>query len=358
MGGTKIWGWREGNGRAMLYPKGSQNIGTQRIQATARPAKIWWVARTQVVVVILYSGSTNTRRIKSNNNAKLVATPHRRNTVLVKHATRRFHWKFGRIRKSIHEKFMVNIQTTSINRRSQILYAEIGQSIAFIYRMVECNKKLSIRHLRRASNRCLCIWPSPFGLVEELGRTKPKMVSELMEIANRFADGENGYHSKRAHSPKYNRSSRQRNQRRRPRNNDGRTMRNQVAAGYKRRNRERDENEEYHKKDNYRWDRPKYSDPSAEDILHGPCCIHYAYLDGKRVSNHLMRDCRTFLKFQEAMELIQGSKPGCTTYDRTTTDQGYQIQSGTGYPNQRCKYLQWSSLFQSLKKNRKAYRGK
>jgi hypothetical protein len=27
-------------------------------------------------------------------------------------------------------------------------------------------------------------------LVEELGRTKPKMVSELMEVANRFADGE------------------------------------------------------------------------------------------------------------------------------------------------------------------------
>jgi hypothetical protein len=27
-------------------------------------------------------------------------------------------------------------------------------------------------------------------LVEELGRTKPKTVSELMEVANRFADGE------------------------------------------------------------------------------------------------------------------------------------------------------------------------
>jgi hypothetical protein len=27
-------------------------------------------------------------------------------------------------------------------------------------------------------------------LVEELGRAKPKTVSELMEVANRFADGE------------------------------------------------------------------------------------------------------------------------------------------------------------------------
>jgi hypothetical protein len=75
-------------------------------------------------------------------------------------------------------------------------------------------------------------------------------------------------------------------------------MRNQVAAGYERRDGEGDEqkNDKYHKKDNYRQDRSKYSDPSAEDILHGPCCIHYVYLDGKRVSNHLMRDCRTFLK--------------------------------------------------------------
>jgi hypothetical protein len=48
-------------------------------------------------------------------------------------------------------------------------------------------------------------------LVEELGRTKPKTVSELMEIDNRFADGVDAYHSKRARSPEYDRSSRQRN---------------------------------------------------------------------------------------------------------------------------------------------------
>jgi hypothetical protein len=89
-------------------------------------------------------------------------------------------------------------------------------------------------------------------LVEEFGRTKPRTVSELIEIANRFADGEDAYHSKRARSPKYDRSSRQHNQRRRSRNEDGRTMRNQVAAGYERRDGEGDENEKYHKKDNYK----------------------------------------------------------------------------------------------------------
>jgi hypothetical protein len=84
-------------------------------------------------------------------------------------------------------------------------------------------------------------------LIEELGRTNPKTVSELTEIANRFADGEVAYYSKRARSPEYDRSSRQHNQRRRSHNEDGRTMRNQVAVGYERRDGERDENEEYHK---------------------------------------------------------------------------------------------------------------
>jgi hypothetical protein len=33
--------------------------------------------------------------------------------------------------------------------------------------------------------------------VEEVGRTKPRMVLELMEVANRFADGEDAYNNKR-----------------------------------------------------------------------------------------------------------------------------------------------------------------
>jgi hypothetical protein len=86
-------------------------------------------------------------------------------------------------------------------------------------------------------------------LIEELGRTKPKTVSELMIIANRFTDGEDACHSKRSRSPEYDR---QRNQRRRSRNKDSRTRRNQIAAGYERKNEEGDENEEYHKKNNHR----------------------------------------------------------------------------------------------------------
>jgi hypothetical protein len=95
------------------------------------------------------------------------------------------------------------------------------------------------------------------------------------------------------------------NQRHRSCNEDNRISRNQVSIGYKRSDKEGGEHKsrEYHIKDNSRGDKSRYFDPSAEDILNGPCRIHYAYLNGKRVSNHLMRDCRTFVKLQEAMEL-------------------------------------------------------
>jgi hypothetical protein len=41
-----------------------------------------------------------------------------------------------------------------------------------------------------------------------------------------------------------------------------------------------------------------------------------------------MRDCRTFVKLQEAMELNQGAKPRSTAYDKRIVNQGYPIKSG------------------------------
>jgi hypothetical protein len=129
-------------------------------------------------------------------------------------------------------------------------------------------------------------------LIEELGRTNPRTISELMEVANRFANREDAYNNKRARSPEVDRASRQRQ---RARNEDRCTRRNQIAVGYERKEEEGYESREFQSRINHGEEKPKYSGPSAEDMLHGPCRIHYAYLDGKRVSNHQMRDCRTFL---------------------------------------------------------------
>jgi hypothetical protein len=63
-----------------------------------------------------------------------------------------------------------------------------------------------------------------------MGRTKPRTVAELMDIANRFAHGEDAYNNKRARSPEDDRHAWPHNQRRRFRNYD---KHNQVAAGFK-----------------------------------------------------------------------------------------------------------------------------
>jgi hypothetical protein len=151
--------------------------------------------------------------------------------------------------------------------------------------------------------------------VEEIGRTRPTIVAELMEEANKFADGEDAYNNKRGRSPEVDITSRQR-RRHRSRDNQGR--RNQVAAGYEAREEKGYENRRFQAKGT---EKPRYFGPSAEDMLYGPCRIHYAYLDGKRVSNHQMKDCRTFLRLQNAMGSRQGGWQG-----ERHISQGYQVQ--------------------------------
>jgi hypothetical protein len=139
-----------------------------------------------------------------------------------------------------------------------------------------------------------------------------------MEVANRFADGEDAYNNKRGRSPEVNKTSRQRQ---RYRNGDNHGRRNQIAAGYDRRNEEGYENKESQTRDSQGTEKPKYSGTSAEDMLYGPYRIHYAYLDRKRVSNHQMKDCRTFLRLQNAMDSRQGAQHG-----GKSMSQGYQMQ--------------------------------
>jgi hypothetical protein len=143
-------------------------------------------------------------------------------------------------------------------------------------------------------------------LVEEMGRIKPKIVSDLMDVANRFADGEDTCNNKRTRSPEDDRRNGYGGQRRRSRNYDNYGSHSQVAAGYKdnsyqgsdhRSSGYRSYGKEDYKKFQTRESR-EYN-PSPEDMLNGPCHIHSAFVDGKRVSRHAMKDCTIFLKLQE-----------------------------------------------------------
>jgi hypothetical protein len=70
-------------------------------------------------------------------------------------------------------------------------------------------------------------------LVEEMGRIKPKTVSDLMDVANRFADGEDACNNKCTRLPEDDRGNTYGGQRRRSRNYDNYGSHSQVAARYK-----------------------------------------------------------------------------------------------------------------------------
>jgi hypothetical protein len=143
-------------------------------------------------------------------------------------------------------------------------------------------------------------------LVEEMGRIKPKTVSDLMDIANRFANGEDACNNKWTRSPEDDRGNRYGSQRRRSRNYDNYGSHSQVVAGYKDNSYQGNDRrssgyrsygkEDYRNSKKFQTKKPREYNPSPEDMLNGPCHIHSAFVDGKRVSRHAMKDCTTFLK--------------------------------------------------------------
>jgi hypothetical protein len=144
-------------------------------------------------------------------------------------------------------------------------------------------------------------------LVEEMGRIKPKIVSDLMDVANRFADGEDACNNKHTRSPEDDRGNRYGGQRRRSRNYHNYGSHSQIAAGYKDNSYQGNDRKSLgyrsYGKEDYKKFQPRESreyNPSPEDMLNEPCHIHSTFVDGKRVSRHAMKDCTTFLKLQEA----------------------------------------------------------
>jgi hypothetical protein len=68
----------------------------------------------------------------------------------------------------------------------------------FIYIALERNKNLAENVSGELAIDAFVLGLRRSDLVEDMCRTKPRIVSELMEVANRFADGEDTYHNKRA----------------------------------------------------------------------------------------------------------------------------------------------------------------
>jgi hypothetical protein len=139
-----------------------------------------------------------------------------------------------------------------------------------------------------------------------------------MDIANKFTDGEDTYHNKRTRSPEDDRSHRYNGQKQRPHNYDNYSSHSQITARYRDNNNTQGDE---HQNNGYHNDNRDDSGPSKsfksrtlrgynwspEDILNGPCNMHYTYIDRKRVSNLRMKDCQTFVKLATRSCWIQAS---------------------------------------------------
>jgi hypothetical protein len=186
-------------------------------------------------------------------------------------------------------------------------------------------------------------------LVEEMGRIKPKTVSDLIDVANRFADGEDACNNKCMQSPEDDKGNRYGGQRRRSRNYDNYGSHSQVATGYKdnsyQNNDHKSSGYRSYCKEDYKKFHPrefrKYN-PSPEDMLNGPCHIDSAFVDGKRVSRHTIKDCTTFLKLQEAA-LNKQAEAKRQGYEGNTSNAPATQQGNSGAPkgqdqsNQGCE---------------------
>jgi hypothetical protein len=112
------------------------------------------------------------------------------------------------------------------------------------------------------------------------------------------------------HVDLYHRGNRYNSQRRRSSNYDKYGSHSQVATGYKDNNYQGDDYRNsgyrsYGREDSSNNKRfqsrgSREYNPSPENMLNGPCHIHFAFVDGKRVSTHAIKDCKTFLKLPEA----------------------------------------------------------
>jgi hypothetical protein len=169
------------------------------------------------MVVRLPTSSANIQGNKSNSNAKFAVTPHRRSAVLVKYFTQRFHRKWEELENQFARNFRSTYKRPAsleevklcVQRRDETLRSYIQRWSIIKNSAEDVSDERAIDAFSARLHRS--------DLVEEIGRIKPRTVSELMEVANRFADGEDVYNNKRGHSPEVDKTSRQR---RRYRNSD------------------------------------------------------------------------------------------------------------------------------------------
>ena len=168
--------------------------------------------------------------------------------------------------------------------------------------------------------------------IEELGRRKPQTITELMEIANGWADGEELARRSRPRdddddSRREKDSNKRRDygkDRRDKRRDDRRDDVRHVAAGYvdrrdDRGDARRDDRRDDQRRDDRRGDTsnnqreptnwvPRVAHLPPAEQINAPCYLHTFInpVDNQRKSSYLLRECRQLLDMQKYHDILQG----------------------------------------------------
>jgi hypothetical protein len=162
------------------------------------------------MVIRLSAGSTDIGGNKGDCNAKFVATPHRRSTVLVEYPTQRIHRKLGELESQFARNFRSTYKRPASLEEVKACVQRKGETLCSYIQRWSITKN-SAEDV--SDERAIDVFTAGLrrsDLMEEIGRTRPMTVAELMEQANKFADGEDAYNNKRGRSPEVDRISRQR----------------------------------------------------------------------------------------------------------------------------------------------------
>jgi hypothetical protein len=140
------------------------------------------------MVIGLSTGSADIRGNKGDCNAKFAAAPHRRCTVLAEYPTRRIHRKLGELEIQFARNFRSTYKRpasleevkTYVQRKGETLRSYIQRWSIIKNSAEDVSDERAIDAFSAGLRRS--------DLVEEIGRTRPKTVAELMDQANKFAD--------------------------------------------------------------------------------------------------------------------------------------------------------------------------
>jgi hypothetical protein len=141
------------------------------------------------MVVGLPASSTDTRRNKSNSHAKFTVTPHRAAWSWLNTLPNDSIGSWGELENQFARNFRSTYKRPASLEEIKSCMQQKGEILrSYIQRWSVIKNSAEDVSDERAIDAFLSGLRRS-DLVEEIGRTRPRIVSELMEVANRFADG-------------------------------------------------------------------------------------------------------------------------------------------------------------------------